>query len=138
MDVALRRYDIVLQYLAVVRQMTWTKTQFFMALNIGLITLTGALAKTPFIGTGWLASHAARIVAWTGLTASVLWGVALRQSAAEVDRCIEVCRELECVAMGQYQVLKQVRKGGVLTTHVVMALLFFIIWLAVVKTLVIN
>jgi hypothetical protein len=38
LDLALRRYNIVLVYLAVVRQMTWTKTQFFFALNIGLLT----------------------------------------------------------------------------------------------------
>jgi hypothetical protein len=53
LDLALRRYNIVLVHLVVVRQMTWTKTQFFLALNIGLLILAGALAKNPFIGISW-------------------------------------------------------------------------------------
>jgi hypothetical protein len=44
LDFALRRYSIVLVHLAEVRQMTWTKTQFFLALNIGLLTLAAAIA----------------------------------------------------------------------------------------------
>jgi hypothetical protein len=116
--------------------MTWTKTQFFLALNIGLLTLAGALAKTPFIGTGWLAFHATRIVAIAGETASVLWGIALYQNAKEVNRCITVCKELEPDAMGEDGVLDGVKTGRVLTTHGVMALLFFIIWLAVIRALI--
>ncbi len=133
-DLALRRYDAVLRYLAVVQQMTWRKTQFFLALNLGLLTLAGALGKVSFIGTGWIASHALRIIAGTGLTASVLWGVALRQNAREVDRCIEVCRSLEPVAMEQHEVLQAVPKRRVLSTHGILALLFSFIWLAVIKT----
>jgi hypothetical protein len=135
LDLALQRYNIVLVHLAVVRQMTWTKTQFFLALNIGLLTLAGALAKTPFIGTGWLASHATRIVAIAGETASVLWGVALYQNAKEVNRCLAVCQKLENEAMGEDGVLAGAKTGRVLTTHGVMALLFFLIWLAVIRVL---
>jgi hypothetical protein len=136
LDLALRRYSIVLVHLAVVRQMTWTKTQFFLALNIGLLTLAGALAKTPFIGTGWLAGHATRIVAVAGETASVLWGVALYLNANEVNRCLTVCQELEHEAMGEDGVLTGAKTGRVLTTHGIMALLFFLIWLAVIRTLI--
>jgi hypothetical protein len=36
--------------------------------------------------------------------------------------------------MEQHKVLQNLRKGGVLSTHGIMALLFFFIWLAVTKT----
>jgi hypothetical protein len=137
-DLALRRFDTMLRYLAVVRQMTWTKTQFFLALNVGLLTLTGALAKTPLLGTGWLASHATRIVAFAGVTASILWSAVLGYNAKEVDRCIGVCRDLERTAMGKYVVLKDLHTGRILTSHRVLALLFLVIWLAVIRALMLN
>jgi hypothetical protein len=134
-DLALRRYDTMLRYLVVVRQMAWTKTQFFLALNIGLLTLAGALVRTPFLGIGWLASHATRIVGVAGVTASILWSMVLGFNAREVDRCIGVCRDLERTAMGKYLVLKDLQTGRVLTPHRVMALLFLLIWLAVIRAL---
>lgn len=36
-DLALRRYDIVFRYLATENQMSWTKNQFFLAANGGLL-----------------------------------------------------------------------------------------------------
>jgi hypothetical protein len=131
-DLALRRYDVALRYLAALRQMTWTKTRFFLTLNLGLLTLTGALARIPVIGTDWISSHASKVVAATGLVASVLWGLALRQNAKDVDRSFEVCHALEPVALEQHPLLQSARKGRVLSTHGILALFFLFIWVDII------
>jgi len=82
-DLALRRYDTVFRYFASENAMSWTKNQFFLAANAGLLAFSAARFPKD---TYWMSLLLPIVVSLVGLAFSTTWVLVLRKTSVNVDR----------------------------------------------------
>jgi hypothetical protein len=124
-DVALRRYDVVFRYFATENMMSWTKNQFFLAANAGLIAFASARFPKDTIWTSLLAPAIITII---GLLFSILWLFTLRGAVIHVDWWKRICLQLEPIAFGPHEVLRGVPRTGVWKITRTIARAFVVVW----------
>jgi hypothetical protein len=130
MEIALKRYDALFRYLAYENTVYWTRSQFFLYANIGLLALTATRLPTDgkpptFAGILILAAPIA-----VGLLMTVLWLVILRKAEKWIDHWERLCIELEPLAFADQKVWREMPEKGLKFLAKIVAGLFIVLWVA--------
>ena len=134
-ETALKRYDVLFRYLAYENTVFWTRSQFFVFANAGLLagTVVGLLTdRMPATRAGILVL-AALITA--GIILDILWLTSLRKVNVWIARWERLCVELEPLAFGDQEVLRNPPETGIKSLALYVAWLFLALWLAAILRL---
>jgi hypothetical protein len=98
-DIALRRYEILIKYYIYENTVNWSRHQFFAALGAGLLAFfVSALSlKLKFWAT---------IVAGLGIVQAILWILTGIAALYWMERWDKLCRHLEPIAFGDIEVFR--------------------------------
>jgi hypothetical protein len=129
-EMALKRFDALFRYLAYENTVYWTRSQFFLFANIGLLALTANKfpidGKSPSLaGVLILAAPVA-----IGFLTSLLWLVIMRKAEKWIDHWVGLCIELEPLAFGDQKVWRETPETGLKSIAKVIACLFIVLWVA--------
>jgi hypothetical protein len=125
-DLALRRYDVIFRYLAAEYAMAWTKNQFFLAVNGGLLAFCAARFPKD---AQWPSLIVPATFSLIGLLFSVLWLVTLKSARYFYKRWEALCVELEPIAFSDQQLWRGLNPPRLRFGLRTPAWLFIIIWI---------
>lgn len=126
-DLALRRYDVVLRYLSTENSLYWTRSQFFLAANAGLLAF--GLARLPSSGFTWRVLLPSAFITILGFALSCVWLLALNKASRYRDRWRNVCIALEPVAFGEVEIFRNVPRLGLGRLAKATVCFFLILWI---------
>jgi hypothetical protein len=109
-EIALKRYDIVLRYLSYAHTIYWSRSQFFLVANAGLFGFVAL--KVPYSMRDFSYAQAMILAVYCvgGITLSLLWRTALIATAGWIARWEAICVSLEGEAFGPTEVLRNCRR----------------------------
>jgi hypothetical protein len=105
-DLALRRYDILLRYLAYENTVYWSRSQFFLVANAGMFAFAAAKLPTTRQGLSWEQLGILATASAAGILLSLLWHRALKAGEHWVSRWERLCASLEAEAFGEVEVMR--------------------------------
>jgi hypothetical protein len=110
-DLALKRYGEVFRYLIYENTVYWTRSQFFLIANAGLLGFV--TAKLPFSFREFAYSQAAAlaVACLGGMYLTWLWSRALSTGEHWISRWETICISFESEAFGSTEVLRNGRLG---------------------------
>lgn len=129
-DIALKRFDSMSRYLSFETTMYWTRSQFFLVANAGLL----AFMATKLFDPDLIHPYLAAMVCLFGAALSLNWYLALRTGQYWTHRWEMVCVALEPDAMGDIEVFRNCRAPGHISTKRIAritAVLFLLVWSAI-------
>src|SRR4051812_17656782 len=102
-ETALKRYDALLRYFAHEQMVYWSRTQFYLVANAGLLAVIGTRLGEPKRGFDLLLLGGCIF----GLALSLLWRLNLRSARHWTSRWENILRDdLEADAFGTIEVLR--------------------------------
>jgi hypothetical protein len=128
-ELALKRYDVIMRYLAAEYAMTLTKNQFFMAVSVGLLTFGAARFPKD---TRWSSLAIPLVLTGIGLLISLIWTNENDRAMFYSQRWESLCLQLEALAFGQQEIWRGHRHRSKLRASVRhVASIFLFIWMSV-------
>jgi hypothetical protein len=126
-DVALKRYAIVMGYLTYENNVYWTRSQFFIVANVGLIGFVASRLIDPHI-----AKRAFLILmSCFGLILSIYWFRIMKSALYWTNRWERICVALEGEAFENIEVLRNCRPKNIFSTKSIVrhtAIAFIVVW----------
>ena len=107
-DIALKRFDTVMRYLAYENAAYYTRGQFFLAANGALLAFaSNTLTKPHDIS----AMRLVQIISVFGLALTFLWMRSEKNAKYWIDRWEDICKKFEPDAFGEVKVWRDSRPG---------------------------